>query len=200
MFGGSISAAVFGIGGVGPGAISAVAPVPWLPDAPRGAAVWRSSAGPTAAAWAAASGGSQERWRLWVNASIPVGGGGAAIRVMLQHGATAKNVCAWECGNSIFPAPKRPFSDEWIAFDAGGGRRELRATLPNASAISAPVPREVLAGCATVWRSGPVPAYGSAGISQVEWVAAKPGHRLFPALEITATSGDYAVYAEECPS
>jgi hypothetical protein len=212
MFGGSVSAAVFGIGGVGPGAINrgainrgaiigtAVGPVTWLPDAPFGATVWRSSAGPTAAAWAAAAAGeSQERWRLWVNASIPVGGGGAAIRVMLPQGATAKEVCAWECGShSDFPAPKRPFTDEWIAFDAGGGHRELRAIVPDASAISAPVSPEVLGGCAMVWHAGPVPAHGWAGMSQVEWVAAEPGQSLFSALEIAATSGDYAVYAEEC--
>ena len=47
--------AVFGIGGIRPFAPSVgggqrvVAPVPWLPDAPRGSAVWRSSAGVTSA-------------------------------------------------------------------------------------------------------------------------------------------------------
>ncbi len=201
MFGGSVSAAVFGIGGVGPGGISAVAPVPWLPDAPLGAAIWRSSAGPTASAWAVASGESQERWRLWVNASIPVGAGDAAIRVMLPQGTAADNVCAWECGNHPdLPTPTRSFTDEWVAFDAGGGHRELHAVAPNALVISASVPPSVLTGCVALWRSRPVPVEGWVGINQVEWVAAEPGRSMFSALEIAATSGDYAVYAEECPS
>jgi hypothetical protein len=52
-YGGSVGAAVFGIGGIQPfpGASGrrVIAPVPWLVDAPRGSAVWQSRAGAIAA-------------------------------------------------------------------------------------------------------------------------------------------------------
>ena len=52
MYGGSVGSAVFGFGGLSPFAPSVVkyqklAPIPWLPDARQGSAVWRSVAGIT---------------------------------------------------------------------------------------------------------------------------------------------------------
>ena len=205
MFGGSTSTAVFGIGGVGPlGATSAVAPVPWPPGAPRGAAVHRSHAGPTAAAWAAARGGPAGRWRLWINASVPIGGGETGLHAMLPQDTAEASVCAWECGGPCRgghagpPAPARPFTDAWVAFGAGGGHHELHALVPDAPSIASAASPALLAGCAIVWRSGPVPTRSALGVGRVEWAPAEPGRSLFPALVLSVTSGDYAVYAEEC--
>jgi hypothetical protein len=94
-----------------------VAPVPWLPDAPRGSAVWRSKLGVTSASWAASgptgTGGGTDgdvahggtgvadgatEWHVWVNVTVPPGSSGANIQVLLPAKATAAKVCAWECG------------------------------------------------------------------------------------------------------
>ena len=81
MYGGSVGAAVFGIGGIrpNPSGRPSLAPIPWLPDAPRGAVVWQSRAGILSAAWAAATSGLGKTWKLWVNVTIPAASGGANV-------------------------------------------------------------------------------------------------------------------------
>ena len=126
MLGGSVGEAVFGIGGLRPhrtewGSVSSIAPVPWLPDAPRGAAVWRSAHGLVTSAWEAVREGSGE-WRLWVNVTVPPLSTRAEVRVMMPKPALPTGVCAWECGLAS-PAGAPSAVQEWVSFDAGHGHR-----------------------------------------------------------------------------
>ena len=96
-------------------------------------------------------------------------------------------VCAWECGGSA-----GAFTEDWVAFDGGGGHRRFRAVAPAATAAPAR-----LGDCAQIWKSGS--ASGNvAGVGSVEWAPAVPGTSMFPALSLEATSGSFAVYARSC--
>ena len=208
MYGGSVGSAVFGIGGIQPFPIgdgspyrTSVAPVPWLPDAPYGSAVWRSLAGVTAAAWAAHAGAggvgrgstaNDQGWHVWVNVTVAATGS-AHIKVMMPQSAQPSSVCAWECGST---APT--FTSEWVSFDAGGGHLQLQAVAPSASAADAPAPSSLLATCRPIWRSGAAAKSTVVGIDSIAWEAARPGYTMFPALTLGATSGAYAVFAKQC--
>lgn len=189
-----------------------MAPVPWLPDAPLGAAVWRSLAGVTSASWAAspilsprASGGAGagagvgnaaaagHAWHVWVNVSVAAASDGASIQVMLPQSAEPGNACAWECGSF-----GGTFTSEWISVHAGGGHTQLRAVVPPASATKIPAAASVVGECTPVWRSGVAAKLPVAGIESVEWSAARPGHTMYPALHVAATSGDYSFLAQAC--
>ena len=70
------AAAVFSIGGIEPFSSQSqqvIAPIPWLPDAPRGSSVWRSQSGVLAATWAASSDGtSTPAGFLSLSLSVPL--------------------------------------------------------------------------------------------------------------------------------
>ena len=82
MQGGSVGEGIFGIGGIQPAFVQSamsglydrksnekqlvLGPVPWLPDAPRGAATWRTAAGITSTSWAPRTEHSSVRWSVWV--------------------------------------------------------------------------------------------------------------------------------------
>lgn len=206
MHGGSVSQAVFGIGGVQPlmpdSSSSApasaplrlrIAPVPWIPDAPRGAAVWRSRAGVASSAWAASeSARTKAAWQLWVNATVPANSGRTAeIRVMLPTSASKDSVCVWECGLSSGAGSF--VESDWVSFDVSGGHREYRAVAPAASAVSPPTDT---GDCTLVWRPGAVPLKATPlGVESASWLPAEPGRRMFPALSLEATSGSYSFFA-----
>ena len=184
---------MFGIGGIQPFAPSAgerqaVAPVPWLPDAPRGSAVWRSKAGVLSAAWAAATSG--DTWSLWVNVSVPSASVGADVHVMLPAATNPSAVCAWECGMAGLPPS---YASHWVSFDEGGGHQEMTAIAPPPIAPS----ESVGDGCTPLWKAGK-PAGSVAGVQGVEWLPSRPGHTMFPALSVAATNGDFAVFAKAC--
>ena len=196
MMAGSVGEAIWTVGGISPSFVRGetfarelrLGPVPWLPDAPRGAAVWRTAAGAAATRWAAAADAGRGPWRLWVNATVPVGGGRAVLRVMLPEDATARTVCAWECG--LAGAPPAAFASSWVAFDVGGGHWRQVAVPPPAAEVAADAHR-----CVPLWERGPnaVP-----GVASVAWSPIVEGREQFPALELAVESGEYAVYAERC--
>lgn len=209
MYGGSVGAAVFSIGGIQPfnsahQGLRVVAPIPWLPDAPRGSTVWRSQEGVFAATWSASTDGSSLSagddavgWSVWVNVSIPIaalndGSGTADVHVMLPESTDASAVCAWECGLMDTSTPSSRYASEWISFDAGGGHEELKATVPPRSATTTRP-----AGCAPIWKAGE-PVGSVVGVENVDWVASQPGYRKFPALSLIVDSGDFAVLAHSC--
>lgn len=209
MYGGSVSTAVFGIGGIQPYFANAlriastnrdhriqVAPVPWLADAPRGATVWRSGEGVTTAAWASSR--TRDRWQLWVNVTVPAASSGAQIKVMLPRTARRGAVCAWECGAEV-PIPAA-FTTEWIAFDAAGnGHAEYHAAPPPASAsATTPLPADLAATCTAVWHTGPVRETPPGIDGAANWADARPGFTMFPSLDVDVTSGAYAFYAAAC--
>lgn len=197
MYGGSVGSAVFGIGGIHPFGLDGeqinIRPIPWLPDAPLGAAVWRSRAGVVAAAWAASS----EASHVWINVTVPAASAGASIQVMLPQSVEPANVCAWECGTDA-PGDASTYTSEWISFDAGGGYNRLRALVPPSTAIDAPSPTSFLDRCTPIWRSGQAEKVVVVGMESIKWKAAQPGRTMFPALEIAATSGTYAFFARSC--
>ena len=209
MYGGSVGAAVFLLGGIQPFSADShskrlVAPVPWLRDAPRGSAVWRSQAGVFSATWAASEditsvmpAGHASRWSVWVNVSVPIGTAdddlGTDVRVMLPQSTHADAVCAWECGMAVgFPSSSPGYKSKWVSFDAGGGHEELQAVVPSRDATVAE-----LASCKPLWEAGQ-PAASIAGIGYVHWVDSQPGYRKFPALSLVVGSGDFAVFARSC--
>eukprot|EP01043_Picozoa_sp_COSAG02_P038650 COSAG02_NODE_2996_length_7581_cov_35.324111_6_plen_256_part_00 len=208
MYGGSVGAAVFSIGGIQPFSsahqeLRVVAPIPWLPDAPRGSTVWRSQEGVFSTTWSASSNGSSmpagddtASWSLWINVSIPIaasddGSGTADVRVMLPESTDASAVCAWECGLTDTSTSSSGYASQWISFDAGGGHEELEAILPPQSATTRPT------DCAPIWEAGEQ-ADIVVGVENVDWVASQPGYRKFPALSLIVGSGDFAVFAHSC--
>ena len=227
MQGGSVGEAVFGIGGIRPaflrGAMPGdggspggerqqqhqlrLAPVAWLPEAPSGAAVWRTLAGPASASWAALhppsdgdAAGDANDWSVWVNATVPVGTGTADVAVALPWSAQAAAVCAWECalaGGGAPAASSGAFEAQWVSFDGGdSGFSALRAVAPSPAAFAAPGD---LAACTPLWQAG-VAAKGIAavGVESVVWEPIAPGRTMFPALALGATSGSYAFFARPC--
>lgn len=207
MQGGSVGEALFGIGGIRPSFVRGtrpeggragqrllIAPVPWLSDAPRGAAVWRTAAGEASASWAVSTGLSTGHWSGWVNVTVPAAGGGADVKVMVPRSAQSIGVCAWECG-LVLPG-KKPFTARWVSFDGGStGRSVISAALPLVRmADSAEVP----ASCTPLWRQGSATAETISGIESVKWVASNPGSEMFPGLDVVAGSGSYAFYVESC--
>ena len=211
MYGGSVGAAVFGIGGIEPiaplsGGRKSVAPIPWLPDAPRGAAVWRSLAGATSVSWAAtmlgdgaaASSTPGVGWHVWVNVTVPAASNSVNVKVMLPVLAEPGGVCAWECGLSDVLSTAAAFTSQWVSFDAGGGHHQLRASAPAPGASDAPTPSVLDSACSLIWRAGAAPATLPTGIESTGWEPARRGYTLFPALGLAATSGAYAVFAKSC--
>ena len=71
-----------------------LAPVPWLPDAPRGAAVWGTAAGLTSTSWAVRTDLESGHWSVWVNVTVPAAGGAADVKVMVPQSAQRDAVCA----------------------------------------------------------------------------------------------------------
>ena len=225
-YGGSVGAAVFGIGGIQPFSspswprtddFVSVAPIPWLPDAPRGAAVWRSRTGVISASWAAitistatktrpsdtsASGAatSDAAWHVWVNVTVPPTSSstGANISVMLPSSATPGGVCAWECGQANGVGEPVAYTTRWISFDSAGGHEQLSAVVPPADAASAPEPSRLHDSCTPLWSSGTASKQVPEGVLDVIWAAARPGYTLYPSITLTTTSGAYAVFAEAC--
>jgi hypothetical protein len=195
MYGGSVGEAVFGIAGIQPfsstGGRPSLAPIPWLPDAPRGAAVWRSRAGVTSTAWAATSVESG-RWHVWVNVTVPAGGGGADVQVMLPQSAQPDAVCVWECGLAESMSVSS-FASKWVSFDASGGHWQYHAVLPSATA-----PPPNIGVCAPVWHSGAASKATVVGIEDVQWAPARLGHTMFPAIALATTSGSYTFFAQSC--
>ena len=193
--------AVFGIGGIQPfgsasGSRAGIAPVPWLPEAPRGSAVWRSQHGGVSAAWSAEPPGGTVTttglvpWHAWVNVSVPALSDGASVQVMLPRSTEPAAFCAWECGRTT-----ATYTSRWVSFDAGGGHFEHHAVVPPRSQALAPAQ---LATCAPLWSKGAASKSRVAGIEAVAWVAARPGHTMFPALSLAVTSGAYTIYTRAC--
>ena len=196
MYGGSVGSAVFGIGGIEPfapssGGRKSVAPIPWLEDAPRGSAVWRSRAGVTSAAWAASTEGG---WGVWVNVSLPASDG-ADVHVMLPRATQPSAVCAWECG---LGGASASFTSTWVSFDGAGGHEELQAVAPAASAAFAPTLASPASNCMPIWQEGEPSRTPVPGIANVSWLPARAGRTMFPALNLFASSGAFAVFAREC--
>ena len=211
MQGGSVGEAIFGLGGIEPGFMRGevpdalpttgklrLAPVPWIPDAPRGAAVWRTSAGVTSTRWEAVQQGPGE-WKLWVNATVPIDGSDATLSVMLPQDAVADAVCAWECGLSdesvAGAADQGPaaYAANWIAFDGGGGHWEYTASVPPPRGVAATV-----TVCSPVWKKGGDVTLSTPGVESVSWAGAEPGRTLFPSLQLVVGSGSYSVFARAC--
>jgi uncharacterized membrane protein YgcG len=239
MQGGSVGEAVFGIGGIRPaflrGAVPGgggggprgdveqqqqqqqqqqlrLAPVPWLPEAPLGAAVWRTLAGTASTSWAArhrpsdvdaagdAVGDADEDWGVWVNATVPVGAGTADVAVALPRSAQATAVCAWECalaGGGGPAASADAFEAQWVSFDGGdSGFSALRAVAPPPAALTVPGD---LTACTPLWQAGAAAkGIAAVGVASVVWEAIVPGRTMFPALAVGATSGSYAFFARPC--
>jgi hypothetical protein len=207
MMGGSVGEALYGIGGIQPSFIREavpdagdfteqllLAPVPWLPDAPRGAAVWRTDAGMASTSWAAVadSGSSETSWRVWVNVTIPVHCEESLVKIMVPKSAQPNAVCVWECGFQQQPSPT--FETRWTAFDDGGGFYKTSAAVPP----SAPSPDTTSSVCTALWRSGSSTGKTVPGISTMYWTPAKQGAAMFPALTVSAGSGTYAFHAARC--
>ena len=241
MYGGSVSEAIFGIGGIrplmpqpmaAPPTSSAapspaapqllrlqVAPVPWLTEAPRGTAVWRSREGVVSAAWAATAAQARANpapalalaaasaWHVWVNVSLPAGMVESAdVQVMLPQSTERGGVCLWECGVADSDIGERKGSaltlveSEWVSFDGSGGHRRYWA---NPAREHAAAPPDTSA-CALVWplpasaiprlqsKNAPLPL----GIESAEWLPAQKGRRMFPALALKVTSGSFALFAQ----
>ena len=200
MQGGSIGEAVYGIGGIRPSFVHGnnrktlvLAPVPWLPDAPLGSAVWRSTQGVASTRWAV-RGSASTNWSVWVNVTVPAGGGTASVKVMLPSSARQGSVCAWECGFN-HPVLAAPFTRHWISFGSANGFNRFTAVAPSPMSASAPD----MTSCIPVWSSGAsaLPAV-VAGIEDVTWVSVQPGYTMFPDLTLTVSSGDYAFFAQSC--
>ena len=257
LLGGSISEAVFGIGGLrshqdAHRTSTTIAPVPWLPSAPRGSAVWRSEKGMVTTSWSAVN--DSTGWWLWVNASVPPLSLGAVVKVMMPKNVLQSDVCAWECGFGVPPSPTdtprgsptpphalhlspspppsppplhpsptsppptpssggpppppptrsripphpphppppqaRSAVQEWVSFDGVHGYHRFTAVIH---------PVSVLANknsCHKLWpiqSQSPPP-----GVTDVSWSDAVPGLSMFPALELSVTSGDYSIFARSC--
>lgn len=212
MQGGSVGEAIFGIGGIRPafvqGAMSGphgrksqeeeqllLAPVPWLPDAPRGAAAWRTTAGMASTCWDARTDLASGRWNVWVNVTIPAGVGEAVVAVMVPRSAQPSAVCAWECGFAHPPAAA--FKSEWISFGSSDGYRKIRAGVPGAEVTTATTLNTTR--CALIWHAGVVSHRPVAtGIRDVSWNPARPGSTLLPSLVAKVGSGSYAFVAQPC--
>jgi len=205
MMGGSVGEAIWGIGGIQPAFVRApvpdgtigerhllLAPVPWLPESPRGAAVWRTTAGIASTSWAARNRTSGDHWGVWVNVTVPVGGDVADVKIMVPQGVTHDAVCAWDCG---MLDPVASFRSEWVSFDNGGGHRKIIAVAPPAGAGAAP--ETASSACTAVWRSGNAVG-GTVGVASVAWSPQQPGTSLFPALTLTVGSGSYGFFAQAC--
>ena len=197
MYSGSVGEAVFGIGGIQPfkspaGDRPSVAPILWLPEAPRGSAVWRSRDGVISAAWSAAQEGLTPgpTWHAWVNVTVPAASDGADIQVLLPRSTAPTAFCAWECGLAT-----ATYNARWVSFDAGGGHMVYRAGVPHPTHVMTPAR---LATCALLWSKGAASMSGAPGVERVGWAAARPGRTMFPALTLVATSGAYAIYAQAC--
>lgn len=197
MYGGSVSQAVFGIGGITPLLSDAqavgIAPVPWLPEAPRGGAVWRSGVGEVSVAWSAAfsTGGGFE---LSLNATVPAGAKIATIEVVLPRLSMPTAVCVDDCTFADAEGPFKPgFSSQWTSFDAGGGHYESRALLP--SQIHPPVTPP--SKCVRLWtpQTQAIDEGLPFGIQSVRWKSLQPGYTMFPSITLTTGSGTFAIRA-----
>ena len=62
----------------------------------------------------------------------------------------------------------------------------------------APLPCYLATSCSLIWRSGAAPEELSPGIESVRWARERPGHAMFPALSVAATSGTFAFFAQAC--
>jgi hypothetical protein len=204
MFGGSIGEAVFGIGGIQPafdrgsGSRLGLSPIPWLTGAPLGAAVWRTLAGVAATSWAASSNQTTGRWQLWVNVSIPAGGGGADVKLVLPESAQPHTTCVWECGlagGTFLSSSAGAFESRWISFDQSGGHRQFRAVVPSSAAAGVAPDTN---SCTSVWHSGVASKPSALGVENADWMPPQPGQTAFPALAVGATSGTYAFFAQLC--
>jgi hypothetical protein len=209
MQGGSVGDGLFGIGGIRPNFLRGevptdadtkhartllLAPVPWIPDAPRGAAVWRSSAGFASTSWATQNDHESPEWSVWVNATVPVETGISEIHVMVPPASQNDDVCAWECG---FGHAATGFKSQWISFDSSSstGHRRLTADVPSEAAASAPQIESP--ACTVVWRAG-APSRQPIGVESVAWKSARAGSTMYPALAVTVGSGSYAFFARSC--
>ena len=212
MQGGSVGDGLFGIGGIRPSFMRGevptdartedakpllLAPVPWLPEAPRGAAVWRSGAGIASTSWAAQSDRESSGWAVWVNATVPVESSVAEIHVMVPQ-AAQNEVCAWECGFGHAATAGAAFKAQWVSFDSSSstGYQKLTAVVPSEQAASAPNTQSP--ACTAVWRAGAASKETVTGIERVGWSPAKAGSRMYPALTVTVSSGAYAFFAKSC--
>ena len=101
MQGGSVGESLFGIGGIQPSFVRTsgsvtdgipselplvLAPVPWLPEAPLGAAVWRALSGVVSTRWAARVDNDTGNWSAWVNVTVPVDTALAQVHDQHLHG------------------------------------------------------------------------------------------------------------------
>jgi hypothetical protein len=220
MQGGSVGEGLFGIGGIQPHYIRGevpttagtggqaakrlvLAPVPWLPDAPRGSAVRRGAGGLAATSWAAQigpSGPHELQWRIWVNATVPAEGRGSSeVHVMLPQATRSEAVCAWECGYSLTPGVAT-FKSQWVSFDSSSstGHQKLTAVLPSSHAAAAAPDTESSSLCAPLWRAGVREKVTVAGIDSVSFIPAKAGSRMYPALTVAVGSGSFAFFARSC--
>eukprot|EP01048_Picozoa_sp_COSAG05_P000110 COSAG05_NODE_3_length_51333_cov_129.132080_10_plen_602_part_00 len=217
MQGGSVGDGLFGVGGIRPhfmrGEVPTtdvdtksakrllLAPVPWLPDAPRGAAVWRTDAGVASSSWAAQNDGgeSPQQWSVWVNATVPAASDVSEIQVMVPHGAQSDAVCVWECGFADPAAGVAAFTSQWVSFDdsSSTGHQKLTAIVPSAQAAVAPDTESSV--CRAVWRAQAASKQETIpGIDSVAWMPAKPGSAMYPALTVVVGSGSYAFFAQSC--
>jgi hypothetical protein len=213
---GSVGEGLFGIGGIRPGFMREevpaaddstqdetrllLAPVPWLPDAPRGAAVWRTAAGQTSTSWAASDDReSHGSWGVWVNVTVPPAESGTAaeVSVMVPQGAQSDAVCAWECG---LGGPKvAAFESQWVSFDSSSsaGHNKLTAVVPPAEAAAAPDTES--STCTALWRAGASSKEAAvAGVGNVVWTPARAGATMYPALTVAVGSGSFAFFARSC--
>lgn len=214
MQGGSVGDGLFGIGGIRPhfmrgevptdaGTEGAkrllLAPVPWLPNAPRGAAVWRTAAGIASTSWAVQTDGeSLQRWNVWVNATVPADSDGSDIQVMVPHGAQRDAVCVWECGFGDPTAGVAAFKSQWVSFDSSSstGHRKLTAIVPSPQTAAAPDTESSV--CTAVWRAGVASKETIPGIDSVMWTPAKAGSAMYAAFTVAVGSGSYAFFAQSC--
>ena len=200
MQGGSIGEAVYGIGGIRPFFVRGttrrnllLAPVPWLSGASRGSAVWRSTQGVASTSWAV-HGNSNTNWSVWVNVTVPAGGGTASVAVMLPSSARRDGVCAWECGFK-HPVLAVPFTRHWVSFGNTDGFIRFSAVAPSPTSANAPDTTR----CNPVWNSGASALRAvAAGMEDVKWAPVQPGVTMFPELALTVVSGHYAFFARSC--
>ena len=211
MQGGSVGEGVFGIGGIRPhfmrGEVPTsggtqnlnrllLAPVPWLPDAPRGAAVWRTSTGVASTSWAAQTDPELEssQWSVWVNVTVPIDSGITDVRIMAPQEVQSGAMCAWECG--FGRQTTSTFKSQWVSFDNSTGHHKLTAVVP--STHTATARGTMSSACTPIWRSGASLKRLPVGIQSVVWMAAKGGSAMYPALSVAVGSGSYAFFAQAC--
>ena len=221
MQGGSVGEAVFGLGGIRPPFLRQaipnmvtlnerqvlLAPVPWLPGMPFGAAAWRTLAGVASTRWAVTGdeveideGGDTtvfSNWSVWVNVTVPSGSGvgldSAQVQIMVPRSAERNSTCLWECG----PGQPTAFESTEISFGSTASYRRITAIAPSGPVAAADVQRPE---CTVLWRSGVTEPPFAVGVSKIDWSPAMPGYFMFPAINVTLVSGGYSFFACPCAS